>query len=108
MDNLYRLENGKISIPTDVYVWAKSLNETRIIKQSSVKNNLISTVVFDIKYDYVYDKPILFETMVFDINGDDIDMNRYTTLEDAIKGHEKMVKKYSSNHIKLEDDLFEI
>jgi len=108
MDNLYKLEDGKISKTTDVYEWAESINKTRNLKQSYVENKLISTVFLGMEYGYLYDKPILFETMVFDIDGEDIDMDRYTTLEDAIKGHEKMVEKYSPNHIKLEDDLFEI
>ena len=45
------------------------------------------------------DKPIIFETMVFnrsDSENDYLDreMQRYSTLEEAKEGHREMVKKY--------------
>ena len=40
--------------------------------------------------------PLIFETMVFQAEGfDEQDMERYSTLEDAIAGHKRMVKKWT-------------
>jgi hypothetical protein len=60
---------------------------------------IISTVWLGIdhRYNKGNGKPIIFETMVFvsDMDYTDIDRRRYETEEEAIKGHERMVEKWS-------------
>jgi hypothetical protein len=40
-------------------------------------------------------EPHHFETMVFDENHQELEMDRYHTYEEAEKGHEELLKKYS-------------
>lgn len=88
------------------------------VAETTLPNGLwVSTVWLGLDYGYPISdedqtnwKPMIFETMVFDTNnkrkyklgktertslGEDIDMKRYSTEEEALKGHEEMVKKYS-------------
>jgi hypothetical protein len=72
----------------------------KIIKQTKLSNKKwVSTVWLGL--DYSHDNsglPLIFETMVFPKKGDwsDLDCERYSTEEEAIKGHENMVKKWST------------
>ena len=66
-------------------------------------------------YDHSFGngKPILFETMVFgkDKNGKcdyrDQECERYTTWDEAIKGHNKMVSRFMEKKEKAEGGLDE-
>lgn len=73
---------------------------------------IVSTVllVFDHRFGNLMNgdpllKPLIFETMVFEKHtvgaegrmlGDELDMARYTTVEEARAGHEEMVRRWSS------------
>lgn len=100
MDNRHYILDGKIPIPVDLLVWARWLEEhraDRIIKQETVGNCWVSTVFLGLNHNYLDDgPPLLFETMVFaekdskrDYN--DLYMDRYSTWELALEGHEKAV-----------------
>lgn len=56
----------------------------------------VSTVQLPIDHGFG-GKPLWFETMVFPSPADstDLDCERYETEEEALKGHEEMVKKWS-------------
>lgn len=59
----------------------------------------VSTVWLGLDHSYPRGEgpPIIFETMVFLYDsglGHDYDMERYSTEEDAIQGHRRMVKKW--------------
>lgn len=58
----------------------------------------VSTVWLGLDHSFTGGEPLIFETMVFNDklkeSAQDCDMERYSTLEQAIKGHKKMVKKW--------------
>lgn len=60
----------------------------------------ISTVWLGLDYSWSEGNPIIFETMVFSEKKDkdgfteDLEMQRYSTLEQAKAGHKAMVKKW--------------
>ena len=72
----------------------------KFIKQEELSDGKwISTVWLGLDHNfYEKDSPLIFETMVFPKKGDyqDLDCQRYSTEEEAISGHEKLVKKYSN------------
>ena len=76
------------------------------IQQTLLKNYFISTIWLGLDYGWrmmpedgsLY-RPIIFETMVFPINDKKIEysdgrMERYSTQEEALTGHNAMVEKY--------------
>lgn len=74
--------------------------EDKIIKQEILPNGkFISTVWLGIDMNHVFGngKPLIFETMVFPERGNysELDMERYSTEEEALEGHQKMVEKYN-------------
>ncbi len=113
----YILKGTKIVKEPDLIKWARWFEKgNRVIKQeaimpgkaieASVKQEVIipvkeaekntcrlSTVFLGIDHNYIRKgKPILFETMVF--NGKlDGEMERYTTYNAALKGHERMKQR---------------
>lgn len=101
MTNNHFILNGKKIKKVPLMVWAKWIETHRkekILKQTRLWNGKwVSTVFLGIDYNFsLSGRPILFETMVFPAPGNyrEIDMNRYRTYEEAIKGHELMVKKW--------------
>ena len=73
----------------------KDLDYKRV-KQEHVGNYWISTVWLGMNHTWGSGAPLIFETMVFE--GDNIaeetDMERYTTEEEALAGHELFVQKF--------------
>lgn len=72
-------------------------NNDRVVKQQELKNGLyVSTVFLGLDHSFGEGPPLLFETMVFPKKGDftDMDTERYSTYEEAEKGHKKMVNKW--------------
>ena len=73
--------------------------EYRRVKKDKIDNYIISTVWigFDLNFDRSR-KPLIFETMVFKYKlgewGDEIEMRRYSTLQEAKKGHDRMCEVY--------------
>lgn len=96
--NRYILK-GKKAIPIkDVVKWSNWFEKAdRIVKQESIKPGgvWISTVFLGLDHNFSEGKPILFETMVFTSKKSmkEIDVVRYSTWEEAEKGHKEMVKK---------------
>lgn len=74
--------------------------DEKIVRQEYVGEKFISTVFLGIDHYYGDLKehpPVVFETMIFDESDEDrgrldIYCDRYTSYEDALKGHEKAVK----------------
>lgn len=78
-------------------------SEDKIIAKTRITNDIkVSTVflVFDhnTKDDGV---PVLFETMIFAKNNEELNghMERYTTWDDAVNGHQRMIE-YVNNYLK--------
>ena len=73
----------------------------KFVKQETLKNGkFVSTVWIGLCHRLGDDtgSPLIFETMVFPEEGDwiDLDVKRYSTLEEAEKGHKEMVKKWNN------------
>ena len=69
----------------------------RVAETTLSDGKWISTVWLGLDYSHGNGPPLIFETMVFefiDNRPSEIDMQRYSTEEDAIIGHLEMVKKY--------------
>lgn len=85
-----------------LFEWAKLMEnfEYKVIKQDTLPDGKwVSTVWLGNDHNFSGKGPILiFETMVFSRKGgyNELDMDRYSTLEEAKAGHEKMVEKYKS------------
>jgi hypothetical protein len=74
--------------------WSKLQNDRdyRIIKQEHVGPYWVSTVWLGI-YSNIDGEPEIFETMVFNNKDYGEDQWRYTTLEDATAGHERVCEE---------------
>lgn len=99
MADKYYLNPDHTYTPCDLITWASQFETMdRYIACDIVNENRISTVWLGINHGWCdSDKPLLFETMVFDKSGSDIFMNRYCTWDEAMEGHQKTiewVKKY--------------
>lgn len=91
----YILENGKPVPCEDLFEWARWFEKTkdRHIGDTRQGKVRVSTVFLGLDHSFSgRSKPILFETMVF---GGLLDQSqdRYSTLEEAQKGHKKWCKK---------------
>ena len=75
----------------------------KIVKQTRLKNGmLVSTVWLGINHNFGAGVPLIYETMVFDDfdTFNEVDVVRYSTREEARKGHTKMTHKYAHKHLK--------
>lgn len=77
--------------------WDREKNEHRykVVKQEYVEHYWISTVWLGLDHSYIDGPPLIFETMVFnhDTNESDLDCERYSTEQQAIEGHARIVEK---------------
>ena len=92
MDRHYILE-GKIPVPCDLMTWAHGLeNADRTVAKTKIGDVLISTVFLGLNHNWGAGPPTLFETMAF---GGKLDQEceRYSTWEEAERGHRRMVAR---------------
>jgi hypothetical protein len=96
MKNLYILDGHVPVICNDLMKWAQwSKTADRTVAKTILKNCRVSTVFLTINHNFEQDgEPVLFETMVFGGKHDQ-KMERYSTWEEAEKGHKRMVKQVS-------------
>ena len=99
MTNKHYILKDKQIIETDLMSWAEwfeTAKKDRIIQQETLANgNRVSTVFLGIDHSFGEGPPLLFETMMFPKEGyNELDMDRYSTYEEAEEGHKRMVKKY--------------
>lgn len=94
----YILDENNQPVECSLEEWAKFFESPRrIIKRSEFANGeFISTIFLGIDHGWGdgYD-PLLFESMTFEggsMSG--TDQQRYTTYDDALKGHDAMVAAY--------------
>lgn len=79
-----------------------STKDYKIVKQELTDNERywVSTVWLGLNHNFTAGTPIIFETMVFDENsetqGENMDVERYSTEEEAIEGHKRMFEKWNS------------
>jgi hypothetical protein len=89
-----------IEVNPDQWIeWMRLGFEKRLVARTDIGIRYsISTVFLTIDHNWsMWGPPILFETMVFTKEGNDEDMERYRTWDEAIAGHERMVDKWSIN-----------
>ena len=104
MSTYYKLVGKKVVPMNDVVAWGKSFGTNRNIqKDTTDAGYLVSTIFLGLDYRFGSGKPLLFETMVFDNKGEknDVAMTRYTTYNQAEKGHANMIKAWSTNEVAL-------
>lgn len=67
----------------------------------TLKNDLvISTTWLGINHNFIDENiPLLFETMIFDKNGDSFYCKRYTTWDEAVQGHKNAIDWIDKGYI---------
>jgi hypothetical protein len=101
MSDKYILKNKKPVPVESILEWGEWFEEAsrsgeRIVKQEKFPNGKkVSTVFLGVDHSLGRGKPLLFETMVFNSDGEEEETARYSTWKKAEKGHKKMVKRYS-------------
>jgi hypothetical protein len=89
----YYILAGKVAVPCGVETWATYFeNADRTLMRSSQGGVVVSTVFLGLNHNIFGGPPLIFETMIF--GGDrDGEMERYSTWDDAIAGHNKFVQE---------------
>lgn len=92
MSDRYILK-GKETIPCeDLLEWAEWLKKAdRKVAKDIIGESKISTIFLGLDYSFD-EKPLLFETLVFGGKLSD-EMDRYSTWDEAVSGHNAMVEK---------------
>ena len=93
------LKGHTVVIENDAIKWGEWFAKAdRIVKQEVLPSGyFVSTVFLGVDHSFGFSKrPLLFETMVFksEESLSDVDMSRYSTWEEAEKGHKEMVKTW--------------
>ena len=85
-------ENGNPKKEPDLLKWAKWFEPAkRHIGNDTINGVRVSTVFLGLDYSFGGSKPLLFETMIFGGKNEGY-QERYSTKEEAIKGHKEAVK----------------
>lgn len=81
-------------IEASIWLYPSKENSTdrRRVKKDTVNNHDISTVFLGLDHGYGEGEPVLWETMIFGASELDQWQDRYTSYEDALKGHEVAVE----------------
>lgn len=97
----YILKGHKAVVVNEVKEWERWFETAdRTVGLTILEFYMISTVFIGIDFNlFDQETPLIFETMVFPMRGgirmfNDVDCKRYSTWDEAVKGHEKMVRKY--------------
>jgi hypothetical protein len=92
--------------PIKFAIWYDDKNNRRVAKTIVSNGVEVSTVFLAIDHSWNTGPPVLWETLVF---GGQFDghMDRYTSHEEALEGHEKIVKMVTPIQIDDWDQLFE-
>lgn len=94
----YLLDENKNPIPCTIAEWGTFLEDrhNRKVAFSELGDIHISTVFLGLDHSCWEGRPIVFETMIFDKSGDDIwrdiYMDRYSTWDEALDGHQKAIE----------------
>jgi hypothetical protein len=86
--SLYYGVNGE---PITLEQWGEIMEdvEQKVVKQDRVNGLLVSTVWLGMNHNFGEGEPLIYETMVFpEGSWEEMYMERYTTREQAIAGHE--------------------
>lgn len=97
MRPMYYNRDGTPCEDQDTLAWARDFEkERRVAKDTLPDGKVVSTVFLGLDHNFGTGLPLIFETMVFasDNSGDDLDVDRYSTEEAALKGHRDIVAKW--------------
>lgn len=97
MSAWYKLLPDHSYVPMDIFKEKTQLGtEDARVARTKIKNGIVSTVFLALDHSHGGELPLVFETMVFlDETGmEDRDCERYTTWEQAVEGHKRMVEKW--------------
>lgn len=100
------LDENKAPIACDdLIAWMKWIQQNnRRIARTEIDEILVSTVFIGWDYNYCDgEPPIVFETLVFLPEGATGSLWRYTTWDEAVAGHEQMVKEVQA-YLESADD----
>ncbi len=104
-DSYYILIDKNPVCCSDTKLWLKYQNDkSRVIDRTSFGEVEVSTVFLGWAHGLDNGLPILFETLVF---GGEFDghMQRYTSWDDAVKGHDEVCKMVNKVAIDRENKL---
>ena len=98
--NIKKMYYNKKGELIELMEWAKLREDEnyKIVKQETLPNGKwVSTVWLGLDHSFSERKPLIFETMVFssEKGNSSEKMERYSTLEEAEKGHQEMVEKFN-------------
>lgn len=100
----YKLDEFNNTIPcassSEYCEWERLNPEKRRIGRDNIGRLLVSTVFLGLDHGY-YGDILLFETMIFNGDGEELYQDRYTTYKDALEQHEEIVKTLMKKHEKL-------
>ncbi len=98
----YLLDENKNPAPCTIAEWA-TFRDNRLNCQvafNELGDIYISTVFLGLDQSCWDSRPIVFETMIFNKSGDDvwrdIYMDRYSTWDEALEGHQKAIEWVTS------------
>jgi hypothetical protein len=87
-------EAGNPQLEPNLMTWARWFenSQNRVVKQDMIGDVKVSTVFLGLNHNFGLDgPPVLWETMIFGGEHDDY-QDRYTTHEDALKGHQAAIE----------------
>ncbi len=87
----------------DTLEWARLFEdrEYRIVKQETLWwGAFLSTVWLGLDHAWGGDRPLIFESMLFFCRTSDLDWRRYSTLDEAVQGH-NLLKAHWSNPLNV-------
>lgn len=93
MNGRYVLDGKDVKECPSLLEWAEWFeNADRRVAKDTIDDCDVSTVFLGLDHRFRDGPPLLFETMVF---GGDLDqeMDRYSTWDEAVEGHAKMVQR---------------
>jgi hypothetical protein len=109
MKPLYYKLLGKIPVPCtntlEWGAWFESHFEDRVVAKTDIGPMQVSTVFVGLDMSFFGKDPLLFETMVFNDEGEDLLCNRYHTWGEAEAGHAKAVEFAAERLYIAQDDI---
>jgi len=82
------------AVPADLMTWATWFETAdRAVAKTQVGDFRVSTVFLGIDHNFGDGPPLIFETMVFDRDGGDVWMERWSTWAQAELGHMEAVER---------------
>lgn len=97
MTDKYILEDRNPVKVDNLLTWGRWMEtEDRIVEKSTIGTIIVSTVFLGIDHSFGGTEPLLFETMIFGGKNDGY-QERYSTWDEAVKGHSKTIKLVKSS-----------